>query len=714
MRITKIELFNFGSYAGKNVFDLTSNNPEQRVVVIGGKNGAGKTTLFTAIEIGLYGNFAFGFKTAGRHYLKEIYSLINNQARVDDHANAYVEISFDHVVNSEKQEYCIKRHWSWGDNKVEETLIVKQDNERLEGEALSNFQNYLIHLIPPDLLKLYFFDGEKIADYFLGDQTINIQNALMILSGNDTFEIIEENVRRVLSQSSSKSTDAATNYLKIKNELTAIQSKIVQLKMTATETQDQIDHVKADLKLLIDSYSAKGGISLEEWSEMQNSLKTEEEKRERLNWQRKALATDVLPFWLVRDKLDRIEPQIGAEKEYIAHHALKAKLDDKQFYDAVHSVLLENGVGSELNNIPQQLANKLRSLLLDKDWSGFSVLFGLSTEEERQVLSVIERVSQSDSNALKNYKRRINTSIARSKEIRDMLQKSSIESFEDFSRSRAEKELEQQKLELELQRLLSEESTLTEELQLKQGSLTVAKKAFEESLKKESMAALTGRLVLLMEDLQDFLFNKLITAVENDLKLKFSQLIRKKDFFDNIFIDRAWNVHIIRNEVIAIKDIISHLDRRDLKAVERKLGQSAVRFLQERFSAHTADDLFIKLTACGEKEIKLPIEVDKDRMSSGEKQIFVMSLYWALMQQSKNTLPFIIDTPFARIDTEHRRNITENFFMKLTGQLFVLSTDEELSEDHLSVMKDQISHVYMLDYGVDRKTHVKAGQYFEV
>lgn len=84
------------------------------------------------------------------------------------------------------------------------------------------------------------------------------------------------------------------------------------------------------------------------------------------------------------------------------------------------------------------------------------------------------------------------------------------------------------------------------------------------------------------------------------------------------------------------------------------------------------------------------------------------------MQQSKNTLPFIIDTPFARIDTEHRRNITENFFMKLTGQLFVLSTDEELSEDHLSVMKDQISHVYMLDYGVDRKTHVKAGQYFEV
>lgn len=55
----------------------------------------------------------------------------------------------------------------------------------------------------------------------------------------------------------------------------------------------------------------------------------------------------------------------------------------------------------------------------------------------------------------------------------------------------------------------------------------------------------------------------------------------------------------------------------------------------------------------------LPVEIGKDRLSSGEKQIFVMSLYWAMMNQSKNELPFIIDTPFARIDAEHRANITE-------------------------------------------------------
>lgn len=92
----------------------------------------------------------------------------------------------------------------------------------------------------------------------------------------------------------------------------------------------------------------------------------------------------------------------------------------------------------------------------------------------------------------------------------------------------------------------------------------------------------------------------------------------------------------------------------------------------------------------------------------------IMSLYWAIMNQSKNELPFIIDTPFARIDTEHRANITEYFFKKLTGQLLILSTDEELSNNHLEAMRDQISHVYMLEYGQDKRTHIRENQYFEV
>ena len=84
-----------------------------------------------------------------------------------------------------------------------------------------------------------------------------------------------------------------------------------------------------------------------------------------------------------------------------------------------------------------------------------------------------------------------------------------------------------------------------------------------------------------------------------------------------------------------------------------------------------------------------------------------------MMKQSKNELPYIIDTPFARIDTEHRANITEHFFKNLSGQLIILSTNEELSSEHMQAMRSQISHVYMLDYGQDQKTHIYENQYFE-
>lgn len=122
--------------------------------------------------------------------------------------------------------------------------------------------------------------------------------------------------------------------------------------------KEAYDILGADLSFKA-SYSAKGGITLEQWTALQNQLKAEEEKRERLNWQRKALATDVLPFWLLRNTLACIEPQIQSEKDYIAYRALKTKLDDSQFTTAIQSVLSDNGITSESGDVSVQLANRL-------------------------------------------------------------------------------------------------------------------------------------------------------------------------------------------------------------------------------------------------------------------------------------------------------------------------------------------------------------------
>ena len=59
MYIRRLELFNFGVYAGKNEFVFTGNKP---VVLIGGMNGHGKTTFLEAILLSLYGSNSPAYK----------------------------------------------------------------------------------------------------------------------------------------------------------------------------------------------------------------------------------------------------------------------------------------------------------------------------------------------------------------------------------------------------------------------------------------------------------------------------------------------------------------------------------------------------------------------------------------------------------------------------------------------------------------------------
>ena len=134
MKIERIELNNFGSYEDINSFDVMTHDQSKRIIIIGGKNGAGKTTLFTAIQICLYGHASFGFKTSGKRYLKEIYDLINNQARLDETKSAYVKICFSES-RIDTDHYEVTRFWTWSNSIITEIFSVKQNGVLLDEEA---------------------------------------------------------------------------------------------------------------------------------------------------------------------------------------------------------------------------------------------------------------------------------------------------------------------------------------------------------------------------------------------------------------------------------------------------------------------------------------------------------------------------------------------------------------------------------------------------
>ena len=98
------------------------------------------------------------------------------------------------------------------------------------------------------------------------------------------------------------------------------------------------------------------------------------------------------------------------------------------------------------------------------------------------------------------------------------------------------------------------------------------------------------------------------------------------------------------------------------------------------------------------KRFDLYKRLEFQQFSKGEKQIFILSLYWAIIKTSGRDIPFIIDTPFARIDTEHREQIAKKFFPNISAQVIILSTDEEITQPYYDVLRPYIAQEYTLSY----------------
>ena len=111
--------------------------------------------------------------------------------------------------------------------------------------------------------------------------------------------------------------------------------------------------------------------------------------------------------------------------------------------------------------------------------------------------------------------------------------------------------------------------------------------------------------------------------------------------------------------------------------------------------------------------IELNKRIDLNTLSKGERQIFILALYWAIIQISGKHIPFVIDTPYARIDASHREAISSKFFTNISSQVIILSTDEEITKEYYRIIKPYISKEYLLQNNQsENKTTVTNGYFF--
>ncbi len=92
--------------------------------------------------------------------------------------------------------------------------------------------------------------------------------------------------------------------------------------------------------------------------------------------------------------------------------------------------------------------------------------------------------------------------------------------------------------------------------------------------------------------------------------------------------------------------------------------------------------------------------------------MFATAVLWALAKTSGKPLPFIIDTPLARLDIEHRQNLVDKFFPQASHQVIIFSTDAEIdSKDYLKLLPN-ISRSYAMRYHAGKGKTTKTDGYF--
>ena len=98
------------------------------------------------------------------------------------------------------------------------------------------------------------------------------------------------------------------------------------------------------------------------------------------------------------------------------------------------------------------------------------------------------------------------------------------------------------------------------------------------------------------------------------------------------------------------------------------------------------------------EDIEVRTKVNVNDFSKGEKQIYILCLIWALTKSSGVEVPFIIDTPYARIDESHRKTLTVDYLPNISKQVIILSTNEEIDSNLYNVIKPYICDEYLLLY----------------
>jgi DNA sulfur modification protein DndD len=673
MQIRRLVMHNFGLFRGRTEIELTPRqryNKRRPVVLLGGTNGAGKTTILDAIRLCLYGPLALGERISQDEY----HAYLRNSIYRNDHAliqlhSAAVELEFELGLAGRLHVFNVQRSWERSGSSVGTSLTVTRDGASLDELERAHADDFLRDLVPLGVSQLFFFDGEKIQQMAqASDDDAALAHAIKSLLGLDLVKRLHSDLSVYSSRLRGVDSPKA-----LKKELQVVDQRLQELHderlglvLAADQAQSRVDGIKTEIQLVDQRLSREGGGFAQERDKLKAEYTLIRRRVTELEQRARDLCSDLLPFAFATQLSRRLQHQLETEKK-VSDWRIHQQLLQKriaQVKATLKTKLFPSSAKDKLTATAKQQITKRVQKLLDalaqplSDIPDGPLAHGLSDHTRKRLLNAIQRILSDLPRQVRDLELELETLTRRQLQIT-----SSLDQIPDDD-----------VLEPHLKQL--------NELNRKLGAAEAAAKSTADALRSH--------------DHKVELQKRLKERKEQDVRAAI------KGFERHEMVERVQSV---------LDDYSTALTKSRISQLSTVVADCFGQLWRKGDLLHriTIDPDTCSVILLDRQERVIP----KERLSAGEKQIYAISMLWALARVSGRVLPMVIDTPLARLDSKHRSHLVTRYFPHVSHQVIILSTDTEIDQEYFNELGPSVSHAYHLEYDdADARTIVEDGYFW--
>jgi len=672
MFLRSIRLRDWKAYAQAE-FEFPYPTRNKNVVLIGAKNGYGKTSLLEALILGLYGKDGMNAlaravastSDSERSYDRFLERALHQQAIDQGRQSMCVEI----VLEDQDNRLKIVRKWHfngtgkhrrdqedlqlyWGED--EEPVQIRGPKATRDDRDDFLRSQIARHFIPFHLTEFFLFDGERVQQLAKQEKADTVRLGIEGVLGVQLLRELQGHLRDYANSRRSSGEHIEDEAIqRADKEAEACESQLVPIAEQLAAIEAELAPVQTRSDELTRTLRTMTGGSA------QNVRELAEEK---FRWQRQkdrigenlngVIRADLCLALVGSDVRAAVSRQLSAEIK--RSEWLTSKNHTREKLSVLVAAIAEKRQG--LPDIYPDLTEAQHSAIADRlgiAWESLwhplpaecatSELHGFLTDLERH--KVIERLAGVETHGVAELASLIQQHDEATQQIDRCIRESAqISGIEERIKTVTDE--------------LEATQKRTSELREKSGNLRREKEAMESRL--ASARAEHGRLASRHKSAQP-------------------QIARAR---------KALQVADLIGD--AISDLYpSYVDRlaAEMGSIYRSLAHKT---LVRKIEIDAACN--VRLLGDRNRDIR---EMDS---SAGEEQIFALALIGAIAQVSGISVPIVMDTPLARLDTDHRTNVLRYFAAQSSEQVIFLSQPDEINGDYLAAIQGRVAKSYHIDF----------------